>query len=50
LGEKEWKAIKRRLDDGEAPSHNGLPFATFLGLTSPLFPVRLRGRKRSMVG
>jgi len=50
LGEKEWKAIKRRLDDGEASSHNRLPFPAFLGLTSPLFLVRLRGRKRSMVG
>jgi TP53 regulating kinase-like protein len=40
---KDWTAVERRLDDGEH----------FLPLRSPSlfsFPVRLRGRKRSMVG
>jgi TP53 regulating kinase-like protein len=41
---KDWNAIKRRLDDGEWPIN-----AQVLMILNVL-PVRLRGRKRSMVG
>ena len=40
---KDWAAVERRLEDGEY----GLPFCYSSLL---LFLVRLRGRKRSMVG
>lgn len=40
---KDWTAVERRLEDGEY----GLPFCNSSLL---LFLVRLRGRKRSMVG
>jgi len=40
---KDWTAVERRLEDGEY----GIPFSNLFLFSSA---VRLRGRKRSMVG
>ena len=42
--EKEWPALRRRLDEGESYWNSHLSYIL------PVILVRLRGRKRSMVG